>query len=241
MSAALFRVRVDISTGWTSPSAPRAIDAPAVADVPDVPAWLAAIDAAGADGRRDLHDRTVTQLVAGEPVELVEERDDWACVVAPWQPSPLDRRGYPAWVPRTHLEPLDVDAAPPPGAECPLDRRDIAHRARRHLGLPYLWGGTTPYGLDCSGLVHLGYREAGVIVPRDAEAQRDAAEPVPLGAERPGDLYFFARPDGFVFHVGFVTGKRTMLHASGTEQRVVESLLSDDRSDTLCGAGRLAM
>ena len=50
-------------------------------------------------------------------------------------------------------------------------------------------------------------------MPRDAYAQEAAVEPVALGNEQPGDLYFFAREGGRVFHVGFVTGERTMLHA----------------------------
>lgn len=232
------RVGVEVSTGWTSPSAPREVDAPAVADSPDMPQWLAALDELGPEGRLDLNGRTVTQLVADEPVEVLEESGAWAHVVAPWQLSPLHPRGYPAWVPRAHLAPLASDPTPPPGVGVRPDRLDIAHRARRHLGLRYLWGGTTPYGLDCSGLLHLTYREAGVVVPRDADAQQAAALDVPLGDERPGDLYFFARPDGHVFHVGFVTGRGTMLHASGSELRVVETMLSPERDATLSSAGR---
>lgn len=248
MTSSWRRVCVDVSTGWTSPAAPRPVDAPALYDVPDIGRWLAAVDAAGAgdEGRRGLHDRTLTQLVRGEPVQVIEEAKGWVRVVAPWQPTPLDRRGYPVWVPDSHLTlgAEEADSAPEevtgPVAQVRADRRDIAQCARRHLGLRYLWGGTTPYGLDCSGLVHVGYREAGVVVPRDADAQRAAAQPIPLGEERPGDLYFFARADGHVVHVGFVTGRGVMLHASGTEQRVVETLLDADRSATLCGAGRLA-
>ena len=234
------QICVDVSTGWTSPAAPRPMDAPANADVPDAGGWLASLDEAGPDARRELHDRTVTQLVSGEPVEIVDEADDWVRVVAPWQPSPLDPRGYPAWIPRSHVE-VVIEPAGRPVAQKRADRGAIVDRSRRHLGLRYLWGGTTPYGLDCSGLVHLGYREAGVVVPRDADAQRAAAQPVPLGSERPGDLYFFARPDGYVVHVGFVAAPGTMLHASGTEQRVVEAELTAELTARLCGAGRLSL
>lgn len=89
---------------WTRPDAPRAVDSPIVADVPDPRAWPAGLDRAG---RLDLNDRVLTQLLLGEPVEILAERDEWLQVVATWQPSDLNPRGYPGWVPRAH-----VSAAP---------------------------------------------------------------------------------------------------------------------------------
>jgi cell wall-associated NlpC family hydrolase len=236
-------VRVEVSTGWASPSAPRDIDAPAIAETPDLPAWLHALDAAGKEARLDLHARTVTQFVAGEPVLVVEEAGDWVRIVAPWQPSPLDPRGYPAWVPTSHVtqadpgDPARHSAGPGAAAVAP-DPVAILEAARAHLGLAYLWGGTTPYGLDCSGLVHYSYRRAGVVVPRDAHPQYEAAEPVPLGEERPGDLYFFARDDGYVFHVGFVSAEHTLLHAPETGRGVEEGPMNEHRMTTLFAAGR---
>jgi gamma-D-glutamyl-L-lysine dipeptidyl-peptidase len=67
---------------------------------PDPRAWAAAQDRTARLGLDGLVD---TQLLLGEPVELLEERDGWARVVAPWQPSEQDPRGYPGWVPRAHL------------------------------------------------------------------------------------------------------------------------------------------
>ncbi len=233
------QICVEVSTGWTASAAPRDVDAAATAEVPDMRRWLTALDQQGADGRRGLHGRTLTQFVAGEPVEIIEESGDWVRVVAPWQPSPEDPGGYPAWVPKNHLGPRSKAVARPGRTSAPLDAVEIAYLARRHLGLPYLWGGTSPYGLDCSGLVHLSYRQAGVVVPRDADPQHAACREVPLGEERPGDLYFFAQPGEEVTHVGFVTGRQTILHASETEGRVVEMLLSPERLATVSRAGRL--
>ena len=93
-------VAVAVATLWTGPDAPRDVDAPAVADCPDVEAWTAAMNA---ETRLGLHGRTLSQLLLGEPVDVVEERDGWARVVAPWQPSSEDARGYPGWLPRAHL------------------------------------------------------------------------------------------------------------------------------------------
>jgi gamma-D-glutamyl-L-lysine dipeptidyl-peptidase len=230
-------VRVDVATMWSRPTAPRALDASATADEPDMCAWTSALDV---DARLGLHGRTETQLLRGEPVEILEEGSaGWVRVAAPWQPSPKHPRGYPGWVRSAHLAPEAAAAArtPPPQV---LDAEPVAITdwARRFVGLQYLWGGLSRYGLDCSGLVHLTFREAGLVVPRDASAQHAAARPVPLGEERTGDLYFFAGDDGRVFHVGFVTGRLRMLHAPETAQRIEDAPLAADRQATLAAAGR---
>jgi gamma-D-glutamyl-L-lysine dipeptidyl-peptidase len=253
-------VCVEVATGWTGPDAPRDLDAPALADVPDLAGWTASMSAAD---RLGLHGRTVTQFLEGEPVEVVEERGAWVQVVGPWQPAAEDPRGYPAWVRRAHLvsafdepggkrEPGDVpepadwrgDATGSSAHSAPAargvtrDRQAVVGFARRFLGLAYLWGGTSPYGFDCSGLVHYCYRQAGVVVPRDAHAQQAAATPVALGTERPGDLYFFAENAGPATHVGFVTAQSSMLHAPESGRRIEDAPLTPDRAAALVGAGR---
>jgi gamma-D-glutamyl-L-lysine dipeptidyl-peptidase len=228
---------VDAATVWTSPDAPRDIDAPALLDVPDMAAWTAAL---GAEERLDLHGRVDTQLSAEEPAVLLEERDGWAQVAAPWQPSPKDPLGYPGWVRRAHL----ASATSPrrsPEAVIAATAADLLDFARSFVGLHYLWGGTSSYGVDCSGLVHLAFRAAGIVVPRDASAQCAAAEQVDLGDEQPGDLYFFARPDGFIYHVGFVTAPGVMLHAPEGTALVEEAPISAERRRRLSGTGRLLL
>jgi cell wall-associated NlpC family hydrolase len=204
------RIRVGVAAVWTAPDAPRSIDAAALADDPDMATWTDGLDA---DARLGLHGRLETQALRGEPVEVIEESPDgWAHVAALWQPSPKNQRGYPGWVRRAHLTEAERGAgvAPPPaGVVAAADA--ITDNARRYLGLRYLWGGLSSYGLDCSGLVHLCYREAGVVVPRDAYAQHQASSAVPLGDEGRGDLYFFASEGGHITHVGFVTGRGRML------------------------------
>lgn len=241
-------VVVDVATVWTAPDAPRAVDAPAVADVPDLDAWTQTLDA---ETRLGLHGRTLTQLVRDEPVEVVASGPPgWAKVAALWQPTPDDPRGYPGWIRAAHRQPDGVEGLG--GANTMPARSDgvaaeplaILEQARRFIGLAYLWGGTSPWGFDCSGLVHYCHRLSGVVVPRDAAAQQLAAEPVPLGNERPGDLYFFASA-GRVHHVGFVTGSGRMLHAPEDsdvgpgEGRIEEVALSADRRASLVAAGRL--
>jgi gamma-D-glutamyl-L-lysine dipeptidyl-peptidase len=242
------RVAVAVATVWTSPEAPRDLDAAAVADEPDPAAWLAVLDAEGTAERRvGLHGRTLTQLSGGEPVQVLEEQAGWVRVVAPWQASSSHTSGYPGWVRRAHLAPTDEPVPAP--AEASWSADDVLGTAREHLGLRYLWGGTSPWGLDCSGLVHVVYRRLGRLVSRDAFDQAAAPDlaPVPLDDVEPGDLYFFARPGERVYHVGFVArpvgadGERWMLHApEGGNAAIEEAPMSAERRGRLVAAGRLS-
>ncbi len=236
-----YRVTADVATGWASPDSPRPLDAPALADDPDPAAWVAAL--ATPEDRRGLHGRTLTQLLAGEPALPVEEAGEWVRVSAPWQPAPNDTGGYLCWVRRAHLRPEDggPHPPPPPSPEIAPDPDSVLRYAHRFLGLEYLWGGTSPYGLDCSGLVHYCFRKAGIVVPRDSPAQQAAAEPVPLGQERPGDVYFFAADGTRVTHVGFVTDRLRMLHAPEGTRYVEDAPLAPERRATLVSAGRFAL
>lgn len=243
-------VIVPATTLWVDPTSPRALDAPAVAAQPDVLAWLAGLDA-DADGRIGLHGRVGSQLLLGEPVEVVGAEGDWRQVVCPWQPSSADPRGYPGWVPAAHLGQATADpaetadtgdvgvvgvVAPTPHAR--VSAQALVAQARLHLGLAYLWGGMSPYGLDCSGLVHLSLRSLGLLVPRDAHDQQDASTPVAVDAVRAGDLLFFARDGQPAHHVGIATGEGRMLHAPETGAVIVEEPLTPERRQTLSGAGR---
>jgi cell wall-associated NlpC family hydrolase len=230
-------VTAPVATLWARPDAPRpGLDAAALGPHSDPCTWVAGLDTAG---RR--YSGVLTQLLRGEPVLIEEVRDGWARVVATAQPAAkLDPRGYPGWLPLDQLSwPESADTQPES-----IDATAALEGARAWRGVPYVWGGLTAYGIDCSGLVHLSFRQVGLTLPRDADDQAAATSPVPLGSERPGDLYFFARPDGTIGHVGFVAGwpdgdGRTILHACGDEGRVVEETMRPSRIDTLAGAGRV--
>ena len=124
---------------------------------------------------------------------------------------------------------------------------DVLAVARGFLGVRYLWGGTSGWGVDCSGLVHLTWRSQGVLLPRDAHEQ--AASPlvddVPLDDVRAGDVYFFARPGERIYHVGFATrpvtdsGERWMLHAPEGGELVEDAPLAPHRAETLVAARRV--
>lgn len=93
--------------------------------------------------------------------------------------------------------------------------------AHAFLGAPYLWGGVTVVGIDCSGLSQLVCREGGAIIPRDANQQYEALPwVVDRAGVRAGDLVYFAS-GGAITHVGVALDRMTLLHASGAGERVL--------------------
>lgn len=124
-------VAVSASPVWTGPDAPRPVDAAVVADEPDHVGWVAGLDRAG---RLDLHGRVDTQLLLGEPVLVVDQRGPWSEIVAPWQPTGADERGYRGWVRAAHLQPGRPDV--PGSAETAVVTRPSAllgHQAGEYL------------------------------------------------------------------------------------------------------------
>jgi cell wall-associated NlpC family hydrolase len=274
-------VDVSVATLWRSPSSPRSVDAPALRNPAQIRSWLAAMSLSQ---RRDLNGRVDSQLLLGERVIADRVQGSWVHVVVPDQPTPLDARGYPGWIPlaqlsfraaassgqeavvtaptawlysgtsklyevsmATRLPVLGVESGlvhseTPDGTAVSLRTADVAVVARGaapfsatgadvvrtgHLfdGLPYLWGGTSGFGFDCSGFTHLVYRMRGITIPRDADAQAAAGAAVSRTALQPGDLVFFAR-NGYIHHVGIYVGNNTMLNSLQTGSTVSLAALS---------------
>jgi cell wall-associated NlpC family hydrolase len=109
---------------------------------------------------------------------------------------------------------------------------EAAAVAKKYLGVPYLWGGTTPAGFDCSGLVRYAYEKIGITVPRTSRVQFTFGQFIPPARTdllEPGDLVFFAYggDPGQVHHVGMYVGGGVFIHAPGTGGHVQYSSLTD--------------
>ena len=108
---------------------------------------------------------------------------------------------------------LEAAAEPLPGGR----RAAIAAAALRLLNAPYLWGGRTVLGVDCSGLAQLAYKAAGLSIPRDAAQQAEKGETVSfLDSAQPADLAFFDNEEGKITHVGILLGEGKVIHASAS-------------------------
>jgi hypothetical protein len=88
--------------------------------------------------------------------------------------------------------------------------------AMSYLNTPYLWGGRSPFGIDCSGFAQIVYKLCGYKLPRDAYQQAEHGYDVPfVETSEPGDLAFFDNQEGRINHVGIVTEPGKIIHASG--------------------------
>jgi cell wall-associated NlpC family hydrolase len=106
--------------------------------------------------------------------------------------------------------------------------------AEQYLGTPYVWGGASPSGFDCSGFTMYVYAQVGVSLPHNAAAQYGYGSPVSRGNLAPGDLVFF---DG-LGHVGIYVGGNSFIHAPHTGDVVKISSLTGWYASTYVGARR---
>lgn len=96
------------------------------------------------------------------------------------------------------------------------NRSKIIETAYLYLNAPYLWGGKTPFGIDCSGFTQIVYKVNGINIPRDAYQQADIGIALSFIEEAaPGDLAFFENKEGKISHVGIMLNNNKIIHASG--------------------------
>lgn len=115
----------------------------------------------------------------------------------------------------------------------------LARSALRFLGTPYVFGGTSSSGFDCSGLVQHVYAMAGIPLPRTADAQFDYGRPA-RGGPKVGDLVFFQTYTEGVSHVGIYVGKGEFVHASSSHGVMVSKLSDSYWRSRYVGAKRIA-
>jgi len=113
----------------------------------------------------------------------------------------------------------------------PLSIPESIELAKRFLGIPYLWGGSSSFGFDCSGFTQMLVRARGVILPRDADKQ--AAWKGVIAVERkdlqPGDLLFFGSSAKEITHTGMYIGDGQFIHDTTTDHPVVQISRLDDQ------------
>jgi len=165
---------------------------------------VAPVSAVMAEPRAD--SQAVTRLLGGTPVAVDAREDDWARVA-------LHRSG---WVLVDELRQLD--ALPQTTAE---RRSQIAADALEYIGVPYLWGGCSANGIDCSGFAQLLHRQIGIELPRDADMQYNAGRKVE-GPYQPGDLLFFGESGDAraITHVAVSLGGWKVIHSSRSNNGV---------------------
>jgi gamma-D-glutamyl-L-lysine dipeptidyl-peptidase len=154
--------------------------------------------------RPDHRRAAVTQATIGVRLPLVKEEEGWVRLRTPG--------GEELWTEAHRVQRVAKEPHRP---------------ARRFLGIPYLWGGGSHLGLDCSGFVQLVMRLHGIALQRDSidQSRQGMASPEPDTA----DLVFFgpAERPGSVTHVGMMLDRRRFIHAKGSD-RVRINLLTDD-------------
>lgn len=110
---------------------------------------------------------------------------------------------------------------PPPDPLSPEQRRELVLEALGQVGRPYRYGGVTPDGFDCSGLVQYVYRQIGVSLPRNSREQHAAGRTVRLRDAIPGDLLFYSFNGRGIDHVAIYLGDRQAVHAPASGRSVI--------------------
>lgn len=141
--------------------------------------------------------------------------------------------------PYTYRALMGVDIPVSRGDTVTMEIRRIIQTATSYLGVPYVFGGTTPSGFDCSGFVRYVFAVNGVSLPRTADAQWSVGWSVPSSQLRPGDLVFFSTYEAGPSHDGIYLGDGRFISATSSRGVAVDSLYSSYWGPRYIGAKRV--
>lgn len=151
-----------------------------------------------------LHSRHISDLVLGNLFELKEVSGSFQKVRLP--------DGREGFIPQNQVTSIENFVSE-------SSKADLDFLASRFLGVPYLWGGTSFKGVDCSGFSKNVMLQKGIYLPRDASQQALVGEEIDTTEDfeqlKKGDLLFFGRPPGKVTHVAIYLGNQRFIHSSG--------------------------
>ena len=161
--------------------------------------------------KADNSSQSVSDLVAGDVLELLSEENGYYKAKYP--------DGKEAFISASEAKPYQDWLS-----SLEMEKEDLVETSKKLMGLPYLWGGTSPKGVDCSGFTKTVYFLNGIVIPRDASQQVHTGKLVDTTKSFenliPGDLLFFGRPatdstSERVVHVGMWIGDNQFIHSMG--------------------------
>lgn len=194
--------------------------------------------------RADSSDKSeiVSQLLYGESADIIEVKDNWTKIITHYdnyeawmdtkQISPVSDEFVTSRKRNLVKEPFQSTMTEcgkvllSMGSEvnfettAPTRGRDLSESivncAKEFLNVPYLWGGKSFFGIDCSGFTQIIYKIHGIKIPRDAYQQAEIGDALTFIEEaKPGDLAFFENKDGRIHHVGIILADQKIIHAHG--------------------------
>lgn len=180
------------------------------------------------DGYQGWVDHKMVTFISDRQFQKIEN-SPFAVTTDIFTPVPVSKEQHimlvagstlPVWRPYLRTFTLNGDTFGMPGhttyglsKNC---REIIISQALKYYNSPYLWGGRSPFGIDCSGLTQVIFKIAGIRLPRDAGRQVYEGEMLSFMEEtQPGDLAFFDDDEGRVVHVGIIWKQGKIIHASG--------------------------